>query len=403
MPAFDYQAQDANGRTCRGQQEADSARHARQILRERGLRITRLSGAKKSRPGGRHGQAGTRLGVTDLALLTRQLATLIHAGLPLEEALSAVTAQSEKTAVSNVLAAVRNRVTEGHALATALSAFPRAFPELFRATVAAGERSGHLGHVLEQLADYTEARQASRQKIQLALVYPMILMFASVAIVGFLLGYVVPDVVKIFINSGQPLPALTQAMIAMSNGLRRYGWLLLMLLMAGTGAARWALRQPRLKLRWHVLQLNLPLVGPVLRAMEAARFASTLAILGKSAVPLVDALEISATVIANLAIRQRMLDVARSVREGGTLARGLERSGDIPPMMLHLIASGERVGELDSMLARAAEQQEKNLAARIALVVSLFEPIMLVLMGGVVLLIVMAILLPILSLNQLVN
>ncbi|WP_338648922.1 type II secretion system inner membrane protein GspF [Pseudomonas sp. ML2-2023-3] len=403
MPAFDYQAQDANGRTCRGQQEADSARHARQILRERGLRITRLSGAKKSRPGGRHGQAGTRLGVTDLALLTRQLATLIHAGLPLEEALSAVTAQSEKTAVSNVLAAVRNRVTEGHALATALSAFPRAFPELFRATVAAGERSGHLGHVLEQLADYTEARQASRQKIQLALVYPMILMFASVAIVGFLLGYVVPDVVKIFINSGQPLPPLTQAMIAMSNGLRRYGWLLLMLLMAGTGAARWALRQPRLKLRWHVLQLNLPLVGPVLRAMEAARFASTLAILGKSAVPLVDALEISATVIANLAIRQRMLDVARSVREGGTLARGLERSGDIPPMMLHLIASGERAGELDSMLARAAEQQEKNLAARIALVVSLFEPIMLVLMGGVVLLIVMAILLPILSLNQLVN
>ena len=403
MPAFDYQAQDANGRTCRGQQEADSARHARQILRERGLRITRLSGAKKSRPGGRHGQAGTRLGVTDLALLTRQLATLIHAGLPLEEALSAVTAQSEKTAVSNVLAAVRNRVTEGHALATALSAFPRAFPELFRATVAAGERSGHLGHVLEQLADYTEARQASRQKIQLALVYPMILMFASVAIVGFLLGYVVPDVVKIFINSGQPLPPLTQAMIAMSNGLRRYGWLLLMLLMAGTGAARWALRQPRLKLRWHVLQLNLPLVGPVLRAMEAARFASTLAILGKSAVPLVDALEISATVIANLAIRQRMLDVARSVREGGTLARGLERSGDIPPMMLHLIASGERAGELDSLLARAAELQEKALAARIALVVSLFEPIMLVLMGGVVLLIVMAILLPILSLNQLVN
>ena len=403
MPAFDYQAQDANGRTCRGQQEADSARHARQILRERGLRITRLSGAIKNRPGGRHGQAGTRLGVTDLALLTRQLATLIHAGLPLEEALAAVTAQSEKTAVSKVLAAVRNRVTEGHALATALSALPRAFPELFRATVAAGERSGHLGHVLEQLADYTEARQAARQKIQLALVYPMILMFASVAIVGFLLGYVVPDVVKIFINSGQPLPALTQAMIAMSNGLRRYGWLLLMLLIAGTGAAQWALRQPRLKLRWHVLQLNLPLVGPVLRAMEAARFASTLAILGKSAVPLVDALEISATVIANLAIRQRMLDVARSVREGGTLARGLERSGDIPPMMLHLIASGERAGELDSMLARAAEQQEKNLAARIALVVSLFEPIMLVLMGGVVLLIVMAILLPILSLNQLVN
>ena len=403
MPAFEYRAQDANGRHCRGLQEADSARHARQLLRERGLRITHLNGAKKSHPAGHHAQSGARIGVTDLALLTRQLSTLIHAGLPLEEALAAVTAQSEKRAVSNVLAAVRSRVIEGHALATALAAFPRAFPELFRATVAAGERSGHLGHVLEQLADYTEARQTSRQKIQLALVYPMILMFASVAIVGFLLGYVVPDVVKIFINSGQPLPVLTQAMIAISNGLRSYGWLLLMLLIAGAGAARWALRQPRLRLRWHGLLLNLALVGGVLRAMEAARFASTLAILGKSAVPLVDALEISATVIANLAIRQRMLDVARSVREGGTLARGLERSGDIPPMMLHLIASGERAGELDSMLARAAEQQEKTLAARIALVVSLFEPIMLVLMGGVVLLIVMAILLPILSLNQLVN
>lgn len=222
------------------------------------------------------------------------------------------------------------------------------------------------------------------------------------SIVGFLLGYVVPDVVKIFINSGQPLPVLTRAMIAISDGLRSHGGLLLMVLLAACGAVRWALRQPRLKLRWHVLLLNLPLAGRVVRAMEAARFASTLAIWA-SAVPLVDALEIAATVISNLAIRRRMLDVARSVREGGTLARGLERSGDIPPMMLHLIASGERAGELDSMLARAAEQQEKTLAARIALVVSLLEPIMLVLMGGIVLLIVLAILLPILGLNQWVN
>lgn len=403
MPAFEYRAQDANGRNCRGLQEADSARHARQLLRERGLRLSHLGEARKNRQKDSHAQSGTRLGGTDLALLTRQLATLIHAGLPLEEALSAVTAQSEKRRVSHLLAAVRSRVLEGHALATTLAVFPRAFPELFRATVAAGERSGHLGLVLEQLADYTEARQASRQKIQLALVYPLILLVASFSIVGFLLGYVVPDVVKIFINSGQPLPVLTQAMIAISNGLRSHGALLFIVLLVACGEIRWALRQPRLKLRWHVLLLNLVLVGGVLRAMEAARFASTLAILGKSAVPLVDALEISATVISNLAIRQRMLDVARSVREGGTLARGLERSGDIPPMMLHLIASGERAGELDSMLARAAEQQEKNLAARIALVVSLFEPIMLVLMGGVVLLIVMAILLPILGLNQLVN
>lgn len=292
---------------------------------------------------------------------------------------------------------------EGHSLAAALGAFPRAFPDVFRATVAAGERSGHLGHVLEQLATYTEARQASRQKIQLALVYPALLMFACMAIVGFLLGYVVPDVVNIFVDSGQPLPWLTQAMIVVSNGLRTYGLVLLGVLASIAMALRWSLRQPRGRWRWHCLALHLPLLGSVFRAMEAARFASTLAILGKSAVPLVDALEIAAAVIGNVTIRARMSDVARSVREGGTLTRGLEAGGDIPPLMLHMIASGERAGELDAMLARAAEQQEKNLAARIALVVSLFEPAMLVVMGGVVLLIVMAILLPILSLNQLVN
>jgi general secretion pathway protein F len=346
---------------------------------------------------------GAGLSAADLALLTLQLATLVQAGLPLEEALEAVAKQSSKRKVAGLLSAVRSRVMEGHALASALGQFPRAFPELFRATVAAGERSGHLGHVLEQLAAYTQARQASRQKIQMALVYPLILMLASAAIVGFLLGYVVPDVVKIFVDSGQPLPWLTQALIGVSNGLRNHFLLLMGVLVTLFGLWRWSWQQPQWRLRWHRWLLSAPVIGEVLRAMEAARFASTLAILGKSAVPLVDALEISAAVIGNLTIRARMVDVARSVREGGTLTRGLELSGDIPPMMLHMIASGERAGELDRMLARAAEQQESSLAARIALVVSLFEPAMLVLMGGVVLLIVMAILLPILSLNQLVN
>jgi general secretion pathway protein F len=357
------------------------------------------------RVGGGTGQQsrGGRLSAADLALLTLQLSTLVQAGLPLEEALDAVAKQSSRRKVAGLLSAVRSRVMEGHALASALGQFPRAFPELFRATVAAGERSGHLGQVLEQLATYTQARQASRQKIQMALVYPLILMLASVAIVGFLLGYVVPDVVKIFVDSGQPLPWLTQALIGVSNGLRNHFLLLMSVLAMLFGLWRWSWQQTKWRLRWHRWVLNAPVIGDVLRAMEAARFASTLAILGKSAVPLVDALEIAAEVIGNLTIRARMVDVARSVREGGTLTRGLELSGDIPPMMLHMIASGERAGELDRMLARAAEQQENSLAARIALVVGLFEPAMLVLMGGVVLLIVMAILLPILSLNQLVN
>ncbi|PMZ88875.1 MULTISPECIES: type II secretion system inner membrane protein GspF [unclassified Pseudomonas] len=401
MPTFDYRARDAQGRSCKGRLEADGPRHGRQLLRERGLWPRVLTEVR----GGGAGQQsrGGRLSAADLALLTLQLSTLVQAGLPLEEALDAVAKQSSKRKVASLLWAVRSRVMEGHALASALGQFPRAFPELFRATVAAGERSGHLGHVLEQLAVYTQARQASRQKIQMALVYPLILMLASLAIVGFLLGYVVPDVVKIFVDSGQTLPWLTQALIGVSNGLRNHFLLLMSVLATLFGLWRWSWQQPQWRLRWHRWVLNAPVLGEVLRAMEAARFASTLAILGKSAVPLVDALEIAAAVIGNLTIRSRMVDVARSVREGATLTRGLELSGDIPPMMLHMIASGERAGELDRMLARAAEQQENSLAARIALVVGLFEPAMLVLMGGVVLLIVMAILLPILSLNQLVN
>lgn len=401
MPTFDYRARDARGRSCKGRLEADGPRHGRQLLRERGLWPRVLTEVR----GGGAGQQsrGGRLSAADLALLTLQLSTLVQAGLPLEEALDAVAKQSSKRKVASLLWAVRSRVMEGHALASALGQFPRAFPELFRATVAAGERSGHLGHVLEQLAAYTQARQASRQKIQMALVYPLILMLASLAIVGFLLGYVVPDVVKIFVDSGQTLPWLTQALIGVSNGLRNHFLLLMSVLATLFGLWRWSWQQPQWRLRWHRWVLNAPVLGEVLRAMEAARFASTLAILGKSAVPLVDALEIAAAVIGNLSIRARMVDVARSVREGATLTRGLELSGDIPPMMLHMIASGERAGELDRMLARAAEQQENILAARIALVVGLFEPAMLVLMGGVVLLIVMAILLPILSLNQLVN
>ncbi|MCL6704246.1 type II secretion system inner membrane protein GspF [Pseudomonas sp. T1.Ur] len=402
MPTFYFRAEDATGRRRKGRIEADSARHARQLLREQGLLPSEMQEVAQQRLGTTH-RIGARLSPAELALLTLQLSTLVQAGLPLEEALDAVAQQSQKRRIANLMFAVRSRVMEGHALAAALGQFPRAFTQLFCATVAAGERSGHLGQVLAQLAAYTQARQASRQKIQLAMVYPLILMVACMAIVGFLLGYVVPDVVKIFIDSGQPLPWLTQALIALSDGLRRHGLLLLVALVGLVGSWRWSQRRPEWQLRWHRLLLRLPLVGEVLRTMEAARFASTLAILSKSAVPLVDALHIAAQVIGNLPIRARMADVARSVREGSTLTSGLKRSGDIPPLMLHMIASGERAGELDSMLARAAEQQEASLAARIALVVSLFEPAMLVLMGGVVLLIVMAILLPILSLNQWVN
>lgn len=402
MMAFRYRALDAQGGVCKGVQEATSARQARVLLRERGLAPLSLEATRGATPSNAAGMGGGP-GAADLALTTRQLATLVQAAIPLEEALHAVASQCAQARLRSQLLAVRAGVLEGQSLAEGLARFPATFPELYGATVAAGEQAGHLGAVLEQLADYTEARHAARQRIQMALVYPLILLLASASIVAFLLGFVVPDVVAMFVGSGQPLPWLTRALIVVSGATRDYGVLALVLLIAmGLGLAA-LLRQPALTLRWHALLLQVPLLGPAWRASDAARFASTLSIMGKSAVPLVDALLIAASVVGNRCIRRRLLDVARGVREGGTLTRGLEASGDIPPLMLHLIASGERAGELDRMLERAAQQQEKILAARIALLVSLFEPLMLVVMGGVVLLIVMAILLPILSLNQLVN
>lgn len=404
MAAFEYLALDARGRQQKGVLEADSARQVRQLLRERQLAPLEVR-ATRVREQAERGRFSLARGLSarDLALVTRQLATLVQAALPIEEALRAAAAQSGSPRIQSMLLAVRARVLEGHSLASSLREFPSAFPELYRATVTAGEHAGHLGPVLEQLADYTEQRQQSRQKIQLALLYPVILMCASLAIVAFLLGFVVPDVVKVFIDSGQTLPLLTRGLIALSDLVKHWGWLMLLVLGMALVGARWALRDPNLRQRWHALVLRIPLVGRLVRATDTARFASTLAILTRSGVPLVEALGIGAEVIANRVIRAHVVVAAQKVREGGSLTRALEVSGQFPPMMLHMIASGERSGELDQMLARTARNQENDLAASIALLVGLFEPFMLVVMGAVVLMIVLAILLPILSLNQLVG
>ena len=403
MAAFEYLALDTRGRQRKGILEADSSRQVRQMLRERELAPLEVKAARAREASGSGWQLVRGLSARDLALLTRQLATLVQAALPIEEALGAAAAQAGSARIQAMLLAVRARVLEGHSLAEGLKAFPAAFPELYRATVAAGEHAGHLGPVLERLADYTEQRQQSRQKIQLALLYPLILLIASLAIVGFLLGYVVPDVVRVFIDSGQTLPALTRGLIAVSDAVRAWGWLALPLLGGALFVARRALRDDALRLRWHRLLLRLPLIGGLLRTAECARFASTLAILTRSGVPLVEALDIAGQVIGNLLIRGEVREAARKVREGGSLTRALEATRQFPPMMLHMIASGERSGELDQMLARTAASQESDLAARVALLVGLFEPFMLVFMGATVLVIVLAILMPILSLNQLVG
>lgn len=405
MAAFEYIALDARGRQQKGVLEADSARQVRQLLRERHLAPLEVKATRtrEQAVGGQRFGFARGLSARDLALVTRQLATLVQAALPIEEALRAAAAQSTSSRIQSMLLAVRAKVLEGHSLAGSLREFPAAFPELYRATVSAGEHAGHLGPVLEQLADYTEQRQQSRQKIQLALLYPVILMCASLGIVGFLLGFVVPDVVRVFIDSGQTLPLLTRGLIALSDLVKHWGWLAILLLVAGITAIRLALRQEAARQRWHGILLRVPLVGRLVRATDTARFASTLAILTRSGVPLVEALGIAAEVIANRVIRAEVVLAAQKVREGGSLTRALEQTGQFPPMMLHMVASGERSGELDQMLARTARNQESDLAAQIALLVGLFEPFMLVFMGAVVLVIVLAILLPILSLNQLVG
>ncbi|MGG2397269.1 GspF family T2SS innner membrane protein variant XcpS [Pseudomonas sp. SH1-B] len=405
MAAFEYIALDGRGRQHKGVLEADSARQVRQLLRERQLAPLEVKTTRSREAGSGQARLGFVRGLSarDLALVTRQLATLIQAALPIEEALRAAAAQATHARIQGMLLAVRARVLEGHSLAGSLKEFPAAFPELYRATVAAGEHAGHLGPVLEQLADYTEQRQQSRQKVQLALLYPLILMCASLLIVGFLLGYVVPDVVKVFVDSGQTLPALTRGLITLSDWVKTWGLLALVALVLAVIALRAALRDEAFRLRWHRFLLRIPLLGRLGRATDCARFASTLAILTHSGVPLVEALAIAGEVIGNRVIRAEVLVAAQKVREGGSLTRSLEATGQFPPMMLHMIASGERSGELDQMLARTAKNQESDLSAQIALLVGLFEPFMLVFMGAVVLVIVLAILLPILSLNQMVG
>lgn len=404
MPAFEYVSVDSKGRKQKGVLEADSARQVRQQLREKGLMPVSVEAAaaehKKTRSSGFFQKGMTAY---ELALITRQLATLIQSGIPVEECLRAVSRQNGRPALQSLLLAVRARVSEGYTLAQAMSEFPHAFPDLYRATVAAGEKSGHLDLVLEQLADYTESRYDTQRKIQGAMIYPIILTVLATLIVVGLLVYVVPDIVRVFDSSRQELPWLTRALIAISNFVKTVGpWLLLLLIALGF-FLRPLLKKDSVRYKLFGWQLRLPLIGRLVRGTNAARFASTLAILAKSGVPLVEALRIAAEVTSNWHIRDAIRQTAVRVTEGGSLSRALEDSGYFPPMMMQMIASGEQSGELDDMLARAAVMQDKELNNLIGTLVGLFEPMMLLLMAFVVLLIVMAIMLPILSMNNLVG
>jgi general secretion pathway protein F len=403
MPAFEYKALDARGKQKHGVLEADAPRAVRQQLRNRGLTPLAVEPAVEQQTRTSALRKAGSISSADLALVTRQLATLIQSAIPVEQALSAAAQQTEKPRIRSMLIAVRAKVMEGYALADSLALFPRAFPRLYRSTVAAGERAGHLDLVLNRLADYTEGRQEARQKIQLAAIYPIILSVVAIAIVVFLLTYVVPDIIEVFLKQGQELPALTQAMLTVSDFLAAWGLYLLVLLIFGLLAFRFALTKPGFRLRFHKRLLHLPLVKGMVRGVSTARYASTLSILTTSGVPLVDAMRIAGEVLSNDYLRQQLQEAARKVSEGGSLHRSLEQTGYFPPMMLHMIASGEASGELDNMLERTARMQENTLQSQIAALVGLFEPMMLLVMGVVVLIIVLAIMLPILNMSNLVG
>jgi general secretion pathway protein F len=405
MPAFEYTALDGHGRERKGLLDADTARQVRQLLREQQLLPVTVSEVERTEAGRSRARFSVWRGVSaaDLALLTRQLATLSRAGLPLEEALAAVSQQTEKPRVAAIISGVRARVLEGRSLADGLGAFPQVFPEIYRATVAAGEQAGRLDNVLERLADYTENRQALQSRVRNALVYPVLLSVVCFGIVSLLLGYVVPEVVNVFRTAKQELPLLTRALIAISDAFRRWWWLMgLVAVGTGWGFRRW-LEEPAARRRWHRFQLGLPLIGRVVRGVNAARFARTLAILSASAVPVLDALRISGEVVTNLPMRDAVDEAAVRVREGAPIARSLGASRLYPPMLIHLIASGETSGELEAMLARAADNQEREMDGIVNTAVNVLGPVMILLMGGFVLLIVLALLLPIFQLNQLVR
>jgi general secretion pathway protein F len=405
VAAFEYSALDAAGKVRKGVLEGDSPRSIRQQLRERGwvpMDLEEVS-EREARRSSSSFSLRRGLSAVDLALVTRQLSTLLRSGMPLEEVLRACAEQTEKGRIKSMLLGVRSRVMEGRSLSIGLEDFPNAFSDFYRSTVDAGEQSGHLDVVLEKLADYTENRQIMRQKITLALVYPILLTLVAILVVAGLLAYVVPQVVQVFEHIGQELPALTRGLIAFSDFLQANGITIaigtLLVLVAGVVA----LRRPGPRRFYHGLLLRLPLVGRVVRSTNAASFARTLSILAASGVPVLDAMRISGQVVGNLPMRDVVAEASARVREGESIHEALRRGGHFPPMTIHLIASGESSGQLEQMLQRAAENQEQEVQGLVATVLGLFEPLMILSMGGVVLVIVLAILLPIFEMNQLVQ
>lgn len=411
MPAYEYTALSPTGRTDKGLLEAESPRQARQLLRERGLSPLTISEvAQQASPSGQGASAlswlqrrSAGMSGPELSLFTRQLSTLSRSGLPLDEALTAVSQQTEEPRTQRIALALRARISEGESLALALAQYPQAFPVLYRATVDAGEQAGKLDYVLDRLADYVERQQEMSGKVQQAAIYPIIMLVVALGVIMGMMTYVVPQVVSVFDSIHAELPLLTRGLIALSSFLRKFGLLMGIAVIAGVFLFRRALQGEAFRHRFHARMLHWPIAGRIVRAANTGRFMRTLGILFSSGVPILDAMRIGTQVVENLPMRAAIEDAAKRVREGAGVGRSLGASKLFPPIVVHLIASGETSGKLDEMLLHAADNQEREVETRVAVLMKLMEPMMTLVMGGVVLLIVLAILLPIFDLNTLVK
>lgn len=406
MSAFNFQAMDDGGKTHKGVIEADNARQARQLLRERHLlpidvaliedRATRVKNKNITLIFRRK-----KLSAAQLSLITRQMATLLSANIPLDDMLLGVTEQNEAPHVKSLLSGVRAKVMEGYSLSAALDAFPTAFPKLFRTTVAAGEQSGKLDQILERLADYTEQQHDMKQTVRQALIYPTLMTIVSVFVVIFMLIYVVPKIVTVFSQTQQVLPLVTIVLISISTFVKKYGLYLIALLIAAGCLCRRLLKKEAVRCRFDGFLLKLPVIGKALKTVNTARFGRTFGILTAAGVPVLEGMQAAMQLAGPLPMRRSLEQAIECVREGGNISTALQKTHYFAPMFTHLVASGEASGTLSLMLEKAAANQERDVRALIQAALTLFEPAMILIMGAIVLFIVLAIMLPIFSLDQL--
>ncbi len=394
MSRFQYVAATEDGQQRKGRLDADNARHARHLLREQGLYPVKLHALRQ------HRQAFSSLSASELTAWTRELASLLQAGLPIDQALNAMLEQSQSAPLQSLSTDLIQSIRAGHSLSGAMQQQGPTFPDIFLALVAAGEEAGQLDTVLQRLADYQENRDKLRNKVMLALLYPAAITLVALGVIAGLLTYVVPQIVHVFQQTHQHLPWLTRALIVSSNFLRHWGLLLLLVLILASIGAWKTLQNPAKRLRWHAHLLQQPIIGALLRNLATARFASTLAMLTSSGVPLIKALQTATRVIDMLPIRAASQEIERMVTEGAALSRAIQTTRQFPPLLSHLIASGEASGQVSAMLNRAAQFYEQDLDTRTSLLMRIMEPLLVLIMGAIVLIIVLAIMLPIVQINH---